>query len=236
MVHTMHESLYKTVRTNLAARITRGELRPGDRLPAERDLAAEFGVTRTVIRQAIAGLTRDGMVVSAYPRGYHVLGPRIPWLSRLRPLVDEPWEVENIDSAERPATPQDADTFGINPGDPVALCPFELRGADTHTPWALALASYPLEAFNDATRTLLLSSGFIDDDQLERVSGRRIVGHHERIRARLPTAHESERLEIAVTQPILAITRTARTTTTPIAQLTVAARTDHFEVDYLIDA
>ena len=34
----------------------------------------------------LAGLARDGLVVSAYPRGYLVLGPRIPWLSRLRLL------------------------------------------------------------------------------------------------------------------------------------------------------
>jgi DNA-binding GntR family transcriptional regulator len=232
----MQESLYKTVRADLAARIPRAELRPGDRLPAERELAAEFGVTRTVIRQAIAGLTRDGMVVSAYPRGYHVRGPRIPWLSRLRPLSDEPWEIEIIDTIERPASPEDADTFGIDPGEPITLSPFELRGAHTHTPWALAAATYPLEAFNHATRTLLRSAGFIDDTELERVSGRRIVGYHERINARLPTTNQSDRLDIATAQPILAITRTARTTTTPIAQLTVAARTDRLEVDYLIDA
>ena len=49
-------------------------------------------------------LARDGLVVSAYPRGYLVRGPRIPWLPRLRPLVAEPWEVEIIDTTERPAT------------------------------------------------------------------------------------------------------------------------------------
>ena len=101
----MYEPLHKNVRAALAARIAGGELQPGDRLPAERDLSAEFDVTRTVIRQALAGLARDGMIVSAYPRGYDVLGPRIPWLSRFRLLTDEPWDVEIIDTAMRPATP-----------------------------------------------------------------------------------------------------------------------------------
>jgi DNA-binding FadR family transcriptional regulator len=79
-----HQQLAQNVRAVLAARIAGGELQPGDRLPAERELSAEFGVTRTVIRQALAGLARDGMIVSAYPRGYDVLAPRIPWLSAER--------------------------------------------------------------------------------------------------------------------------------------------------------
>jgi DNA-binding GntR family transcriptional regulator len=231
----MYEPLHKNVRSALAARIVGGKLRPGDRLPAERDLSTEFGVTRSVIRQALAGLARDGMIVSAYPRGYDVLGPRIPWLSRFRLLVDEPWEVDIIDTASRPATPEDASTFRIDTGDQVIVCPFELRGAHSHQPWAAGLATYPLDAFNDATRTLLLNSGFVDDDELERVSGRRLVGYHERIRARLPTADECDRLDLAATEPILTLTRAARTTTTPISRLTVAARTDSLEVDYLID-
>jgi GntR family transcriptional regulator len=190
---------------------------------------------RSVIRQALAGLARDGMIVSAYPRGYDVLGPRIPWLSRFRLLIDEPWDVDIIDTALRPATPEDADTFRIAAEDAVIVCPFELRGAHTREPWALALATYPLDAFNDAARTLLLDSGFVDDDELERVSGRRLVGYHERIRARLPTPEEADRLDIPATAPVLTLTRTARTTTTPISRLTITARPDRLEVGYLIE-
>ena len=149
------------------------------------------------------------MIVSAYPRGYDVLGPRIPWLSRFRLLTDEPWDVEIIDTALRPATPDDAGTFRITTDDAVIVSPFELRGADSREPRALGLATYPLDAFNDAARTLLLDSGFVDDDELERVSGRRLVGYHERIRARLPTLDESERLDIPATAPVLTLARTA---------------------------
>jgi GntR family transcriptional regulator len=235
MVSTMYAPLHKNVRAVLAARIAGGELQPGDRLPAERELSAEFGVTRTVIRQALAGLARDGMIVSAYPRGYDVLAPRIPWLSRFRLLTDEPWDVEIIDTAMGPATPTDASTFGIDPSDAVIICPFELRGATSHKTWALGLATYPVDAFNDATRTLLLDTGFVDDDQLERVSGRRLVGYHERISARLPTADERDRLEVPASAPVLTLSRTARTTTTPISRLAITARTDRLEVDYLIE-
>src|SRR4051812_11214272 len=235
MVWTMYEPMHKSVRAVLAARIAGGELQPGDRLPAERDLSADFGVTRTVIRQALAGLARDGMIVSAYPRGYDVLGPRIPWLSRFRLLTDEAWDVEIIDTALGPATPEDANTFRIDATDAVIICPFELRGAASHQTWALGLATYPVDAFNDATRTLLLDTGFVDDDRLERVSGRRLVGYHERISARLPTADERDRLQIPASAPVLTLSRTARTTTTPISRLAITARTDRLEVDYLIE-
>ena len=39
-----------------------GQLRPGDRLPAERALGDRFGVSRTVVREAIRSLTAKGLV------------------------------------------------------------------------------------------------------------------------------------------------------------------------------
>src|SRR3954451_11313466 len=38
--------------------------RPGDRLPTEQALAARFGVSRAVVREAISRLKSDGLVVS----------------------------------------------------------------------------------------------------------------------------------------------------------------------------
>lgn len=42
--------------------IDQGYLRPGDRLPSERELSKLFGVSRTVIREALAFLQRDGLI------------------------------------------------------------------------------------------------------------------------------------------------------------------------------
>ena len=46
-------SLTERVRDALAERITSDRLRPGDRLPTERQLIEEFGVSRTVVRDAV---------------------------------------------------------------------------------------------------------------------------------------------------------------------------------------
>jgi GntR family transcriptional regulator, transcriptional repressor for pyruvate dehydrogenase complex len=50
------------VRDALVERITSGELRPGDRVPAERALAAELAVSRNVVREALGGLVAVGLV------------------------------------------------------------------------------------------------------------------------------------------------------------------------------
>ena len=48
----------------LRGRIHRGELGPGDRLPAERELASRMKVSRDRVREALAALENEGYVVS----------------------------------------------------------------------------------------------------------------------------------------------------------------------------
>lgn len=54
--------------------IVRGELRPGDRMPTERDLAETFGVSRTVIRDAIKILSGRGVLDVKHGVGIFVSG------------------------------------------------------------------------------------------------------------------------------------------------------------------
>jgi DNA-binding GntR family transcriptional regulator len=232
----MQEPLHKKLRYDLAARINAGELRPGDRLPSERQLVARHGIARSVVRQALAGLARDGLVAPAYPLGYRVRGPRMLWLPRLRPLADEPWDLDHIDTTRSHAGNRDAAILGIAPGDPIVLRPFELRGRNSGEPWATGMTVHPLDDVSDAGRELLLSQDFIDDDELQAVAERRIIGYHERVATRPPTDDERRALDLGSFASVLVFTRVTRTTTTPLGSLALAARPDRFEVDYLIDA
>ena len=54
------EEIYDQIRGEIAA----GRLKPGDRLPAERELAAQFGVSRQAVREALRGLQASGLVNS----------------------------------------------------------------------------------------------------------------------------------------------------------------------------
>jgi hypothetical protein len=57
-------SLPQEIVASLTGALFAGELRPGDRLPSEQALATEFGVARTVVREAISQLKYDGIVQS----------------------------------------------------------------------------------------------------------------------------------------------------------------------------
>jgi GntR family transcriptional repressor for pyruvate dehydrogenase complex len=48
----------------LSAEIVSGKLEPGARLPTEQEMIAAFGVSRTVIREAVAALRSEGLVVT----------------------------------------------------------------------------------------------------------------------------------------------------------------------------
>ena len=61
----------------LGERIRDGRLRPGDRLPTEATIMQEFGVSRTVVREAISKLQASGLVRTRHGVGSFVedLGP-----------------------------------------------------------------------------------------------------------------------------------------------------------------
>ena len=70
--------VYRTVKTSrlfeqivqqVEDSITSGQLKPGDQLPAERDLAQRFGVSRTAVREAVKTLREKGLVEAYSGRG-----------------------------------------------------------------------------------------------------------------------------------------------------------------------
>ncbi len=56
----------------IAEKIRTGELRPGDRLPSERDLATQLGVSRPSVREAIAALQLAGLLETRLGDGTYV--------------------------------------------------------------------------------------------------------------------------------------------------------------------
>lgn len=70
--------VYKTVRTSrlyeqivqqIEDSILKGVLKPGDQLPAERELAQRFGVSRTAVREAVKALREKGLVEAYSGKG-----------------------------------------------------------------------------------------------------------------------------------------------------------------------
>ena len=59
----------------LAREIRGGHLEPGEKLPTEQELIGRFGVSRTVVREAMASLRSQGLVISRQGSGVFVAGP-----------------------------------------------------------------------------------------------------------------------------------------------------------------
>ncbi|MEN9935018.1 MAG: hypothetical protein RLZZ387_1597 [Chloroflexota bacterium] len=59
---TRESTLASRVADEIEARIVAGRLQPGERLPSERELAEQFGVSRTVIREAVRVLAAKSLL------------------------------------------------------------------------------------------------------------------------------------------------------------------------------
>ncbi len=64
--------LYQEIARELRGQIERGELAPGTTLPSESQLRLQHGVSRSTVRQALAVLEREGLIVSEHGRGRFV--------------------------------------------------------------------------------------------------------------------------------------------------------------------
>ena len=67
--------LYERVVEQIEAALARGEIKPGERLPSERELVVQFGASRSTIREALRVLESNGLVRSrpGDPHGPEVL-------------------------------------------------------------------------------------------------------------------------------------------------------------------
>ena len=64
--------LYEQIVQQIEASVLNGSLKPGDQLPAERELAQRLGVSRTAVREAVKALREKGLVEAYSGRGTFV--------------------------------------------------------------------------------------------------------------------------------------------------------------------
>jgi GntR family transcriptional regulator len=120
---TSYVPLYYQLAVILEERTESGEYSPGDEFPSEHELCAEFGVSRTVVRPAIAILEREGRVARHKGRRTIVEPPktvnRVGGLLRI--LLEsgerDGLEVRVLEVGHETASPETAALLGLRPGE-----------------------------------------------------------------------------------------------------------------------
>jgi GntR family transcriptional regulator len=202
------------VRRVLAERISAGHLRPGQRLGAERALAAELGVSRATLRQALAVLAESGVVRRVPGRGggtfvsqdkierdtSRVVG--VPALLRSQGVVAGTRVISagpGLSGAEEPA----AGALGIQRGD-LLIDLVRIRLADG-SPISMERVMLPADRFPGLLELPLGGSVY---ELLDEHFGTRPGEAVERIEVAAASGDEALVLDVPVGSPLLAITRT----------------------------
>ncbi|HVM23836.1 MAG TPA: GntR family transcriptional regulator [Candidatus Limnocylindrales bacterium] len=115
---------YRRIEQALRSRIA--GMRPGDPLPSDAELCAEFGVSRMTARNAMQRLAEEGLVQRQPGRGSFVAEP--PTHRRANHLMSFSHEMERLGREPtsivlarelRPATPGQAAELRLRQGDPI---------------------------------------------------------------------------------------------------------------------
>jgi GntR family transcriptional regulator len=184
-------------------------LPPGSPIPTERSLAAEFDVSRTTVRQALADLTVEGRLLRVQGKGTFAAEPKVAQRLQLSSYTEdmraqgrEP-SSQLIDISEIPAEGELTTLLGVRSGAKV-LRMQRLRLADGE-PMALETTHLPLGRFR-GLRKYLTPGGSLYQVLRERFDVE--MGHaEETIETALAGPHEAELLGADVGMPMLLLSR-----------------------------
>lgn len=244
--------VYRQIADALRARIESGDLAAGARLPSESVLMSDFSVSGGTVRQAVAVLRGEGLVLAEHGRGVFVrTRPRLRRLSqdrfarRHRDAGKAAYLVESEAESVRPSVdvykvgPETADNdvaerLGLRKGAKVLVRrrrylsddqPTEL--ASSFFPWSLADGT-PMTQINPGPGGIYA--------RIEE-AGHRLGRFTEEVTARMPTPEESHALRLAAGTPVLALVRVAFDVDgKPVEVCDTVMSADHYVLAYELPA
>ena len=200
------------VRRALAEQIGSGRLRPGQRLGAERALAAELGVSRATLRQALAVLEEGGVVRRVPGRGGGTFVAKGKIEQDLSRIVGVPALLRSqgvvagtrvLSARLAEADDVTAQALRTRPGE-LVIDLVRIRLADG-SPFSLEHAKFPARRFPGLLELPLGGSVY---ELIEEHFGARPTEAVERIEVAAASADEAAILDVEPGAPLMAITRT----------------------------
>lgn len=200
---------YHQLKLILLEEIERQQCRPGDRLPGDHELCVRYGISRTVVRQALAELEAEGVIERIKGRGTFYATPKTAegLVQSLTGLYEDVAargghlrsDVRKL--AVVPADAQIAADLRIEAGTPVTLVE-RLRYVDEE-PWVLTITHVPTD----------LAPGLVDEDLtdqslyalLEGKYGVRLVRGHRSVEAAAASPQLARSLGLSRGAPVLVL-------------------------------
>src|SRR3954454_20872804 len=142
------EPLYAQLARDLAARVRRGTLPPGARLPPEPALAQAYGVNRLTVREALTSLTRQGLVRRVHGVGSFVADAPVRHRlggddARLAETLRSEGLTMRQDLLDAASGPPEAVPGGPFPDFPGPVTILWIRAWVQEVPWSLSLTWLP---------------------------------------------------------------------------------------------
>ncbi len=200
--------LYYQLAEQIRELVHAGQLRCGDQLPAERDLADQVGISRMTARQAIAYLVREGTLAVRHGVGTFIAEPKLTYdalhllgftetMSRRGDIVTSRVLEQTI------VTPPPAvrEALGLAPGEQTVKI-VRLREA-TGTPLLLETSFLPVALCHGLEQEDLVGQSLYA--LLERRYGLRLAESRQYVEATVANAFESDLLGIARGAPMLLV-------------------------------
>ncbi|HEY8394595.1 MAG TPA: GntR family transcriptional regulator [Thermaerobacter sp.] len=222
-------TLYLEIMEYLRQQIRDGVLKPGDRIPSERELAERFSASRMTVRHALNQLAWEGIIDRHQGRGTFVAEPKIPLGLQYLTSFSEDMRRRGLNPSSRilsvnvvEADPATAATLGLTVDRRVTDLR-RIRYANEQ-PLSLEYVLVPYRVLPDLADHVREVAGsgrpttFSLYERLERVG---VVLHRARqtVEAAAATAEQARLLKVREGAPLLLLTRLTYDTTGRVVEM-----------------